>query len=238
MSVNWYAVAAITAIVLLIAPKIYGALSPAARTRIFGYIVGGGTGIGRYFSSIVLLIGGILIFLWGIMDTPKWSGLSFVEIGEWSPNHWIPLLVVLGIYIALVNMHFRSATARVLTRLGVVVVVGMLVAAPAWKWWVTPSAVTPAATTAAKPAVAENVCRDAVSSVTRSCLLREEWSNWLAIGDHADNGKQICFSKGIRFERRNDVSGRTFWRFKTDNGTVVMKYRMFDLTTDCAEVTL
>jgi hypothetical protein len=80
------------------------------------------------------------------------------------------------------------------------------------------------------------LCPNVSASQTRTCLVTTEWSNWIQFADGAfDNGKQICFPYGVDFERQQ-VGDATQWRFRTQSGTMEIKYRLFAATDSCATV--
>lgn len=85
-------------------------------------------------------------------------------------------------------------------------------------------------------AVAQIVCPDVSAQEARSCVIKSEWSNWIKFADGArDNGKQICFTPVMQFEKK-DADGWTFWRFKTGDGQVAMKYRLLPASEQCPDV--
>jgi hypothetical protein len=77
------------------------------------------------------------------------------------------------------------------------------------------------------------VCPDVNARENRKCLLTTTWSNWIQFADGAaDNGKQLCFTQGAQFERK-DENGTSFWRFRVSEGTITVGYRLFPGDKSC-----
>jgi hypothetical protein len=77
------------------------------------------------------------------------------------------------------------------------------------------------------------ICRDVSAHETRSCTLNTAWSTWIKFAEGPENnGMQLCFTPGGKFER-TDVNGTTFWRFKADDGRLVKAYRLFPPNQKC-----
>lgn len=82
-------------------------------------------------------------------------------------------------------------------------------------------------------APALTICPNASAQETHTCVVTNEWSNWIKFADGArDNGKSICFEPKMPVERK-DVDGWTLWRFKVEEGRELLKYR---LSPSCADV--
>lgn len=82
------------------------------------------------------------------------------------------------------------------------------------------------------------ICPNVSAERTSECLVTSDWSNWIQFARGArDNGKQICFSFGAQFERK-DENGVTFWRFRVGDGTQDVKYRLFPTDAKCTDIVL
>ena len=167
--------------------------------------------------TALLVIAGAAIF-WGLY-TP---GLRLSQVGDWSWDHWLWLLAFWGVIAGLIALNAKAleATAKTLQKVLAGVMFMLFVGIPAGFW----------VRDAFLPQV---ICKDVSAHETRSCLLNTSWSTWIKFAEGPENnGMQLCFTPGGRFER-TDVNGTTFWRFKADEGRLVKAYRLFPGNQKC-----
>ncbi|MFA5998010.1 MAG: hypothetical protein WC814_01295 [Candidatus Paceibacterota bacterium] len=84
-----------------------------------------------YWPSILLFLVGVGIF-WGLY-TP---GLRFSQMGDWSWDHWLWLLALWGIVIALIalNAEALGAAAKTLQTIAAVAMLLLFLGIPIWNW--------------------------------------------------------------------------------------------------------
>jgi hypothetical protein len=171
--------------------------------------------------TIVLILIGVMIFFWKIY-TP---GLQPSQVGSWSWDHWTWLLAFCGILITLVRIHAKSL-GTLTDKLQTMVITAILVMFLGFPvWFGVKDSLLP-----------QVICKDASSLETRSCTLNTKWSNWIKAAEGpADNGMQMCFTTGVEFERREDMNGTTFFRFKSKGGRIVVSYRLIPGNQKCPE---
>ncbi|MCR4276083.1 MAG: hypothetical protein NUV90_01730 [Candidatus Parcubacteria bacterium] len=61
------------------------------------------------------------------------------DVGSWSYDKWIPLLIIWGIGAALIALNAKEKTAVTLQKVLTWVMLALLIALPVWFWIVTPS---------------------------------------------------------------------------------------------------
>ncbi len=172
----------------------------------------------QYLWTILLMLAGAAVFYWGLY-TP---GLRLSGVGDWSWEHWLALPAFGGIVFALIKMH-ASALGTMAGTLQSALVGAMFllfIGIPAGIW-------------VKDIFLPQVICKDVSAHETRSCTLNTAWSTWIKFAEGPENnGMQLCFTPGGKFER-TDVNGTTFWRFKADDGRLVKAYRLFPPNQKC-----
>ena len=196
-----------------------GALAPASTGgNGKGLLEGLKETFGPRIWTILLVLAGAAVFFWGLY-TP---GLRLSQVGDWSFDHWIWLLAFGGIIFTLIRMH-ASALGTMGTTLQSVLAwtaFFLFIGIPAGFW-------------VKDIFLPQVICKDVSAHETRSCTLNTAWSTWIKFAEGPENnGMQICFTPGGKFER-TDVNGTTFWRFKADEGRLVKAYRLFPGNKAC-----
>ncbi|MHB1770045.1 MAG: hypothetical protein ACYCPH_03130 [Minisyncoccota bacterium] len=168
--------------------------------------------------AVVISVG--IVVYWGL-HAPMIPRPS--DVGSWSWHHWLPLLILWGIFAALVAMYAKKEWAGTLQKVLVGVMLVLFVVLPVLGWVIESS-------------VPHIVCPDVSAHETRDCVLNRAWSTWIKAAEGpADDGMQMCFTPGGKFERR-DTDGTTFFRFKADSGHLVKAYRLIPGNKQCPEV--
>jgi len=201
-----------------------GAPVPAAATK------GKFAWVGEYLWTILLVIAGLVIFIQGGIFSSEWQSPSFAQVGSWSWAHWLQLLVLCGIGLALLKLHSKrlGAAEPVLRSTLIAAAVIAFLVCPAIGW-------LQGIRTSQSATSAQTICPDVSAYQTRSCVMTYEWSNDIKFADGPEaNGKNFCTFPLMKYERR-DADGTTFWRFKTD-GRAEMKYRLFPAGEKCPDV--
>ena len=172
----------------------------------------------QYLWTILLMLAGAAVFYWGLY-TP---GLRLSGVGDWSWEHWLALPAFGGIVFALIKMH-ASALGTMAGTLQSALVGAMFllfIGIPAGIW-------------VKDIFLPQVICKDVSAHETRSCTLNTAWSTLIKFAEGPENnGMQLCFTPGGKFER-TDVNGTTFWRFKADDGRLVKAYRLFPPNQKC-----
>lgn len=181
--------------------------------------------------NIALIMTAIIVSVWGLYIPAKWSDPSPAVIGNWGRGHWFSLLLLWGIGATLIWLNASERAAKTLQTVLAGAIAAVLVVFPLWGLATSPSA--PVET------IRSAVCSNVSAERTSECLVTSDWSNWIQFARGArDNGKQICFSFGAQFERK-DENGVTFWRFRVgDGGTQVVKYRLVHADATCTDIVL
>jgi hypothetical protein len=171
-----------------------------------------------YRTSILLALTGAAVFYWGLY-TP---GLRLSQVGDWSWDRWLWLLVFWGIITTLIALNAKAlgTMAKTLQTTAMVAMFLLFLGIPAG-FWVRDLFL---------PTI---ICPDVSAHQTRSCNINTAWSTWIKAAEGpAVDGMQICATPGGQFER-TDANGTTFYRFKTDEGRLVKAYRLFPANTAC-----
>ena len=166
----------------------------------------------------LLALAGIAVFYWGLY-TP---GLRLSQVGDWSSDHWLWLLIFWGIIAAIIALNAKAlgTMAKTLQTTAMVAMFLLFLGIPAG-FWVRDLFL---------PTI---ICPDVSAHQTRSCNINTAWSTWIKAAEGpAVDGMQICATPGGQFER-TDANGTTFYRFKTDGGRLVKAYRLFPANTAC-----
>lgn len=190
------------------------------------------TNYGRIFGNAVFILVGLAVLFWGVINTPQWVDPSFAAVSKWAWSHWLALLILWGIleaFIAL-NQPTLGAAAKVLQYGLRWAVFALFIGSLVMSWFTSIQ-------TSLQRAPVQERCSDVSARETHTCQVSsDKWSNWIQFADGSrDDGKQICFSYGVEFEKKQDGLA-TMWRFKAKDGELSFKYRLFAATDDCAKV--
>lgn len=194
---------------------------PAARpARDYGWV----------WTALFAVAAIAVLYFW-VYNDPSWSKVvSAADLHAWAWDRWVGILVLAGILWALVELNAArlGGAAHVLRQMLLWGVLALFIGSWVMSWF------TPTQKTATVQRVpAQKVCPDMSSTVTSTCPVTTDWSDWIRMEDGARNSSvMMCHSLGVESERRDQ--GATMVRFRVDSGRTTVKYRLFPLGTSCS----
>lgn len=181
--------------------------------------------------KLLILAIGVGALLWSISA----STLRFSQMGSWSWDHWLQILIVwitLGTLVWM-NREGLGSAAGTLQSLFALSAFVMFICVPVVNW-----VQSSYASWDKEHSVTQVFCPDVSAHQTRGCMVNAKWSSGIKIADGpASNGMQLCYTPGVdikRDDRKQGDGNTTFWFFKAPEGTVVkVEYRLFPPKEAC-----
>ena len=217
---------------VLAAPKILGTINSLWNNLVpFWKRVGGSMDFGWLLIILVLaLLGEIGWYTWH-----EWTETPPTLEGTYRLwwKYWAVVVIFWGAGMSILTLlpykfpKFKEG-ASLLKMIGTGVVLVVMFGIPSVLWVKDLGSSDGTSTRTAR-------CLDVSARETRECTVNRVWTPWLQVdaSERTTPGEmQICFTRGVLFERR-ELSGVTFFRFRVEDGTMQTQYRLILASTVC-----
>ena len=178
---------------------------------------GGTTTVAMAWSLVIVL----LLIAGAFSLIPKLSGSLFgwmspsvSDIADVAAKYWFISAIAWGIGALLIQLRTEDVKQKlVYQKILMWTVLTFVFGTQGWVFARDAFKATP-------------ICPDASMHETRSCVLSTAWSTWIKPAEGVEtNGMQLWHTGGVADERRT-VNGTTYFRYRSKEGEIVMKYRI------------